>query len=309
MISTPVVSVDVAIVTHNNANDIENCIAALRSDRANLNVVIVDNASSDRTLELLQHNSKVRVTANASNTGFAFAVNQAFRKGKDRDYVLLVNPDVVLQPGAIDALLEVAERSPAAGLYGGRMLDSNGVLNPVSCLSLPTLWQAIAFGSGLSMLRGVPWADPDNLGGWRRTGEREVPALSGAVLLVQSALWEVLSGFDETFVLYGEDVDLSLRARRLGARPRFTDRAIYVHRAGSSSRTRADRTILIMRGRATLYRKHLRGWSSRLAVASLLLGVALRAGLERVFRRGEPKWRVAWAKRNSWAPGWVGPGR
>jgi GT2 family glycosyltransferase len=183
------------------------------------------------------------------------------------------------------------------------MILPDGRLDPTSCLALPSLWHAAAFGLGLSLLHGA-FFDPDSLGGWKREGIREVPALTGGLMLIDAKLWRKLGGFDERFFLYGEDVDLCMRARQIGARPLFTDACTYIHRGGASSATVADRAVAILTGKATLYRRHLFPLLRPIASAFLLMGVALRSTLERVARPNQKIWRDVWSRREEWRQGW-----
>jgi GT2 family glycosyltransferase len=278
-------TVDVIVVTYNSAKTIDRCLASVQSQSSELTVTIVDNHSDDTTADHIDG----PLIRNERNTGFAAAVNQAAQQGKG-DYILMVNPDAELHEGAIDHLLTLAARFPEAGLYGGRAVDAHGRLDPTSCLARPTWWHATAFGTGLSAISRL---DPDQLGGWQRDDIREVPALTGALLLVQRELWDRLGGFDERYFLYGEDVDLCLRATQLGAKPMFTPMAIHRHDGGGSSTPEA-RLIGILRGKATLYSEHV-GTAARYA---LLAGVALRASA------GSGIWRTAWRERQQWQHGW-----
>ena len=300
--------VDVVVVTYRNRGTIDQCVANLRSSWADLTVTVVDNASDDGTVEhLLAGYAHLRVIRNRTNVGFAAGVNQGAARG-DGDYLLMVNPDAELADRTIDELLALATRFSGAGLYGGRPVDDSGRMDPDSALARPSLWHALAFGSGLATLRGVPMLDPDSLGGWRRDDVRVVPVLTGGMLLVDRTLWNRLAGFDERYFLYGEDVDLSVRAVRAGATPTYTPRAGYRHRGGVSS-TPTGRTIGIMRGKATLYATHLPPWRARLARLArlaLLVGVGLRSVVAR-WIRSEPAatvWTATWRQRHTWIGGW-----
>ena len=275
-------SVDVIVVTYNSAKTIVRCLESIRAT-AELAVTVVDNDSQDATRSLVP-----TAIHNASNTGFAAAVNQAARLGTG-DYLLLVNPDAELHPGAIDQLLALAARFPAAGLYGGRAITADGRLDPTTCLARPTLWHAIAFATGLS---ATP-LDPDSLGRWKRDDIRRVPTLTGSMLMIHRDLWTRLSGFDERYTLYGEDIDLCLRATKLGAHPMFTPTATHLHHGGGSS-TPETRLINILCGKSTLYSSHI----GKHAPYALLAGVALRAAA------GRGVWRVAWRERSQWRHGW-----
>lgn len=298
--------VDAVVVTYRNRHTIDRCLSSLVARWAPLTVTVVDNGSDDGTADhVAAAYPGVRLIRNRDNRGFAAAVNQAARCG-DGEHLLLVNPDVELGPDTVDQLLALATRFPTAGLYGGRAVDDTGRLDPTSCLPAPSLWQALTFGTGLSALHGVPVADPDSLGGWRRDDVRSVPVLTGAVLLVRRDLWRRLGGFDERYVLYGEDVDLCLRARRLGATAMFTPAARYRHTGGASS-SPAERQIGILRGKVTLYRDHLPAGSGWLARRALLAGAALRALLSGGAALRAPlaaTWPAVWRRRADWRSGW-----
>jgi GT2 family glycosyltransferase len=117
--------------------------------------------------------------------------------------------------------------------------------------------------------------------------------------LIHKGLWERLGGFDERYFLYGEDVDLCLRARRGGATPMFISAAGHLHHGGGSS-TPEQRLIAILRGKATLYKTYAK--PAALARSALLAGVAIRASAAKVIGRGHV-WRTAWRQRESWRDG------
>lgn len=245
-----------------------------------LQVVVVDNASDDGTVQLVrQHAPAARVVALSDNVGFGRACKLAARQRfgpqiHPWDYILLVNPDTRLEPDCIPALLAAAGRRPRAGLYGGLSLRPDGDLDPTCCLARPTLWQAVCFATGASYRwRESRLWNPDSIGGFRRDHERAVPVLTASLLLMDAHAWLALDGFDDRYFLYGEDVDLCLRARRAGWVPRFIPGARYVHIGGASS-TKADREVLILTGKATLYRSHLPAPLGALAVAALLAGAS-----------------------------------
>ncbi len=286
------------VVTHNNEADVTRCLRSLRSRWSELSLVVIDNASTDGTRAELAAMRDLSPILSEHNLGFARAVNAAAARCMDADHLLLVNPDVVLEDHSIDALLALALRFPEAGLYGGRMSDATGRLDPTSCLSLPSLRTAALFASGAASLQGWPVFDPDSLGGWPRDDTREVPALTGGLLLIEAGLWRRLGGFDGRFFLYGEDVDLCMRARTLGARPLLTNLCRYMHRGGASSPNPAERMVRIMRGKANL---HISGRCGRIQVGLLVLGAGLRALLERGLVSRRRVWREVWRRRREWA--------
>lgn len=289
--------VTAAIVTHNNEQDIARCLASITSRWADVEVRVIDNASSDNTVPIIRSlYPSLTIEMSAHNAGFGAAVNKVLASIDYENYILLVNPDAILDDGAIDALLALAARFPEAGIYAGRMRDKRGRVEPTSCLALPSLHQAIAFALGLN--------GPDALGGWRRSGTRTVPTLTAGLLLVSPLVWRMTEGFGEGYFLCGEDVDLNIRARSKGARPMFTEFAGYVRHGEASSASEADRMRGILGGKALLYRKHLGPGRARLARFLLLAGVGARALAELTFRPGETVWRSAWRGRSCWLHPW-----
>lgn len=293
------------MVTYNNERVIEACLNGLRVALENSSgrLTVVDNASTDATETIVaQLSPTVRLVRNQHNLGFARGANRA-ALGADADFVLLVNPDVVLDPGAVDFLLAVAHRFPEAGIYGGQAVLVTGGTDPFSCLPAPTLASALAFAIGLPVLR---WRLAQLRSARVRASSRvrRVDALCAAFMLITADVWQELGGFDERFFLYGEDVDFCQRARQLGYIPLQATAARYVHGGGASSSS-ADRHRLLLTGQSTLYRLYLQPWPARAALTALTVGTGLRAGAAAVTgSRHAAHWRDVWRERSRWCRGW-----
>ncbi len=298
--------VGICIVTHNNDDVIGACLASLKSRWSHLSIRIEDNASMDGTIDgIRQTEPRAKIRTNTVNRGYAVSANRlAADFGEEVDYLLLVNPDVELAPDAVDQLIAVSLASEKEAIIGGRMMRHDGSMDFTCCLAEPSLRQSVAFAFGLRRWLGCGWLDPDALGGWRRTGIRAVPVLTGAMLLINRRLWERVGGFDEQYFLYGEDVDLCIRAKKLLGATLFTGFARYVHRGGASSATEAQRWLAILRGRVSLYRQHLPLLRGSLARLLLLWGVALRAMAETCGLARAGKWRDLLRQRDLWGCGW-----
>jgi hypothetical protein len=298
--------VGICIVTHNNDHTIAACLTSLKSRWSILSIRIEDNASVDSTEDRVkQTESRAKIRVNTVNRGFGASVNRlAADFGEAVDYLLLINPDVELAPDAIDQLIATSLAIEAEAIVGGRMMQYDGSIDPTTCLAEPSLWQSAAFAFGLRRWPGCKWLDPDALGGWLRTGIRAVPVLTGAMLLISTRLWQRLGGFDEQYFLYGEDVDLCMRAKGLSAAMVFTGFARYVHRGGSSSASDAHRWLAILRGKVSVYRQHLPPLRARVARFLLLGGVALRAMAEASGLASTATWRNLWRSRAMWRRGW-----
>jgi GT2 family glycosyltransferase len=217
--------VSIGLVTWNSANHLPSCLKAIaEQEYTNFELVVVDNASSDRSLELVkQHKPKAVVIPNDVNTGFCHAHNQAIRASKGA-YYLALNPDVVLQSGYLVAMVLALEERPGFGSAAGKLLLSTGDGQTT-----------ILDGTGLFMdrqrrqyLRGHAEAD---LSQYDQDGE--VFGVDGAAPLYRREMLEDVKidsqYFDESFFAHKEDVDLAWRARLLGWRCWYTPEAVAIH--------------------------------------------------------------------------------
>jgi GT2 family glycosyltransferase len=304
--------VSILIVTYQCRDAVGECLESLYSATTDVSfeVIVVDNASTDGTVEAIQRAFPLAgVIALPANSGFAAAVNRAAREAKG-DYLLLLNPDTLVHPGAIERVVAFARAHPRHGIYGGRTLWPDGSVCPGSCWGKPTLWSTFCFATMLSTaFRGSPLFDPESLGHWQRDSVREVDVVTGCLLLAERGLWEELGGFDERFFMYGEDVDLGIRAARAGRRPVITPEAVITHTVGVSSETREDKLVLLFTGKATLMRKHWPAVKRELGLGLLAAGVwaravgaSLRDGRDE--RAGVSAWRPLWSARGEWLRGY-----
>ena len=316
----PAARVSVVIVTYRNEADITGCLTALRDAApvAPAEAIVVDNSSGDGTVAAARAVPGVTVIERPDNGGFAAgcATGAAAASG---DWLLFLNPDTVITPGALAALLDCAQRHPAAGIVGGRFVHADGSSDPRSCWGRPSPWSALCFALGLSsVLPGSRLFDPEAPRPWSAdlAEDRAVPVVSGAFMLVRRDLWDDLGGFDPVFFLYGEDADFCLRAAAAGCRPMVTGQAVCQHAGGRSSSS-AAKLVLLFTGKCTVLRRHFPGWLRGPGVGLLLTGVLLRATASRVIgtasaarqarptARGED-WRALWAARDEWRRGWTG---
>jgi len=316
MVDRPLVTV--VVVAYNNADHIAGCLdsalSELPSDGSRL--VVLDNASSDDTADRIEEGwPQVDLIRSEENLGFGRACNRAAAETSSR-FVLLLNPDATMLPGCLGTLLDLAERQPLGGLYGGRVYTRDGDVDPMSCSGRPTLWSTFCFATGLSAIFASSAVfNQVEMGSWARDEERQVDVITGCLLLADRVAWERLGGFDERFFMYGEDIDLSLRAAALGYEPTFTPDAGISHIGGASS-SAVNMQILLYRGKVSLIRKLWDGPRRSVAEALLLAGVALRgrlgtvaARLKAVLGRGSSQtspsaWSALWDRRAEWRDGW-----
>jgi GT2 family glycosyltransferase len=303
--------VAIVIVTYNSEAQIRECLNSVFSQRRNVSqqVIVVDNQSRDGSVELIRNEfPEVQLILPGENLGFARGVNLGARHA-NADFVLLLNPDTVIMDHAIDAVVEFARAHSAYGLYGGRTFKPDGGLEPSSCWGAPTLWSMALFAFGITTLAPKNrWLDPESLGAWQRDSVREVGVVTGCFLLAPAKVWEELGGLDERYFMYGEDVDLAIRARAAGYRPVICPDAKLIHEVGQSSDTPVHKTLLLYRGKASLVRTHWRGPRRCLGLFLLAAGTALRAAASSLLSARDSdaagRWQTLWNQREEWLQGY-----
>lgn len=305
-------AVDVVIVTYRSAEYIGDCLRSLDRALADIpgaRILVVDNDSDDDIAEAVAGvSNRVTLIRRTLNDGFAAGCHAGVAES-DAHRILFVNPDAVVDAGAVHALLAAADAHPTAGIIGGRSLAPDGSTDPQSWSGRPTLWSALCFATGLSsVFPGSAVFDPESVDRWDGRS-REVPVVSGGMMLVERCVWDALGGFDRVYFLYGEDVDFCLRAGAAGWSPRVTSQATYRHEVGLSS-AGSNRLPMVLRGQVTTYRRNLPTPWGALAGRLVVVGVGMRAWAARFRpaggRRAHPPqaWRQSWNRRSEWRQGW-----
>jgi N-acetylglucosaminyl-diphospho-decaprenol L-rhamnosyltransferase len=254
--SATVPKVTAIVVAYNTRDDVLACLGALeRHAGLPFEAVVVDNASADGTVAAVRAaQPAVQVIANVENVGFARACNQGIRAAR-ASYVLLINGDAEVRPGAVEALVGLLDARPDVGVVAPRTRNEDGT-------------PQVSFGRHLTpvgewrqrrLVRGVRAREPRALRVAEETGSREQEPgwVSGACMLARREAVASVGLFDEGFFLYEEDVDLCLRLRCAGWRIVFTPAAEVVHRLGRSMETAPERSRLeYHRSHLRFYRKH-----------------------------------------------------
>jgi N-acetylglucosaminyl-diphospho-decaprenol L-rhamnosyltransferase len=198
----------------------------------------------------------VRILENERNVGFAAACNQG-AQGSHADYLLFLNPDTEVLPGALDKAVSYLEdpTREKVGVVGVRLIDASG--NVVrSCRRFPAASQFWVRALALDRLAPKLF-DSGLMAAWPHDDTRVVDQVMGAFLLVRRRLFEQLSGFDERFFVYYEEVDLCLRARQLGFVPVFLHSVSVRHvGCGTTANHRADRLFYNLNSRLLFAAKH-----------------------------------------------------
>lgn len=282
--------VDVVVVNWNTGDYLADCLRSVyETVPAALlgKVVVVDNASSDHSLESAQGwLDRALLVRNETNRGFGAACNQGVRLGA-APYVLFLNPDARLLDDAVVRVLDVL-RSPAGrgvGICGGRVLDVTGCPT-VAGGPFPTV--RLVFGQVSGLSRVLPALFPAKH--LTEVGTGPIDHVIGAFFVVRRELFEQLGGFDEGYFMYYEEVDLCLRARQAGWSALHLAEAGVVHVGNlSSDQVPAERLAYSLTSRRRYARLHWRSLDNALLwLLTFTVELAARLLTEAVQRRGAP---------------------
>jgi GT2 family glycosyltransferase len=309
--------VSIIIVSFNTREMTVACIRSIvsQSKGHSYEILVIDNNSRDGSAEAIKEEfPQVNLIRRSDNLGFAAANNLAAKHAKGTR-LLLLNPDTLVLDGAIDTIVSFADRTPTARLWGGRAVFPDGSLN-VSCWSDMTIWSCLCRAVGLTwMLPKSKLFNPESIHLWDPLNkERGVDIVVGCFLLIDKSLWDELGGFNRTFFMYGDEVDLCIRARKKGARPRFTPDAVIIHYGGGSEPSSEEKLIKVFKGRITVMKEHWLPLVARLGQWTLVATAGLRAIGSSVLRppsrRGagldqrSDVWPAVFRRRKEWFGGW-----
>lgn len=238
----------IVIVTYNSADVVAGLLDSLPAGVGDLatEVVVVDNGSTDGTVALLNARDDCRVVQD-TNRGYSAGINRGVEAAGDAPAVLILNADVRLTPGSVPPLLAALER-PEVGIVAPRVVDGTGRLHP-SLRREPSLLRVL----GLTRT-GVPALSEYVTAPAEYDRAHDVDWALGAALLVRRTCHDALGGWDESYFLYSEETDLSLRARDLGWVTTYVPGSTVVHLEGASGRS--PRTYAMQAvNRVRLYRR------------------------------------------------------
>jgi GT2 family glycosyltransferase len=253
----------VIVVAHNSGDLLLDCIASILRAEPQVEIVLVDNASTDGAVERIQTRfPAVRVLRSGQNLGFG-AGNNLGAQAANGTYLAFLNPDAAVEPGWLEALIGALQADPGAGMATSQVLqmDKPGV---VSACGLELHYAGLALARGSGMRRD---AFPEI---------EEVPAVSGASFAIRKDLFESVGGFDPAFFLYMEDVDLSWRARLAGFRILHVPRSVAYH--DYTLQFGPAKTFYQERNRYLMLLKSLRWRTLLLLAPALLLAEAVTWG-------------------------------
>ncbi len=244
-------------------------------------VIVVDNKSVDGSVSMIRQKfPQVILIANTSNLGFARANNQAIKKASGR-HILLLNPDTVVQEDSFLKCIQYMDQNPKAGCLGVKMIDGKGKFLPESKRSLPTPLVAFYKVFGLSKLfphskifgrYHLGFLNPDEI--------HEVDVISGAYMFIRRSALEKTGLLDESFFMYGEDIDLSYRFRQAGyANFYFPDTTIIHYKGESTKKSSINYVVIFYKAMIIFAKKHFSESTAKYFVFFIHMAIYFRAGL------------------------------
>jgi hypothetical protein len=283
-------TLSVIIVNYNVRQFLENALASIFRALEGIDgeVFVVDNASADGSPEMVKTKfPSVCLIESGDNAGFAHANNVALRRASG-EYILLINPDTVVQEDTFRVMLRFFADVPDAGIAGCKILNPDGSFQLPCRRSFPTPWVAFTKIFGLSALfpksrffgrYNLTYLDEDET--------YPVQALGGAFMMVRREAYERVGGLDESFFMYGEDLDWCYRIGRAGFGVYYVHSTKIIHFKGESTkRSDIDEIKLFYQAMQLFVRKHFN--RSRIVVFFLSLGIVIRGAAASLARMVRP---------------------
>lgn len=263
---------DVVVVTYESEQWIDGCLASLVDQPGVGRIVVVDNASTDTTGIVVDRyaDRDVHWLAMGVNRGFGSAANRGVAATASAA-VLIVNPDLIVEQGAVRSLRSHLDTNHGLAVVGPTVTDLGGVPYP-SARSFPKLVDAAGHAFVGLFWRHNPWSA-------RYLRPKRAEWVSGTAMLVRREAFESVGGFDESYFMYVEDVDLCWRLARAGWSVDVVASAVVRHRVGGSSERAPYRMIAAHHRSLWRFARRTATPTQRLALPIVAVGLAARAGL------------------------------
>ncbi|MFO8088021.1 MAG: glycosyltransferase [Bacteroidales bacterium] len=278
----------VVIVNYNVRHFLEQCLKSvfIAGQNIDMEVFVVDNNSVDGSTDMLrQQFPQVHLIANKTNAGFSKANNQAIKVSSGR-YVLLLNPDTVVEKDTFEKIIHYMDEHPKAGGLGVKMMDGQGKFLPESKRGLPT--PAVAFYKITGLSRLFPRSKTFNryhLGFLDAEEIHSVDVLAGAFMLLRRKTLDEVGLLDEDYFMYGEDIDLSYRIVQGGYQNIYFPKTRIIHYKGESTKKRSANYVFTFYNAMIIFaRKHFSNRHARIFSFLINIAIYLRASMAIVNR-------------------------
>ena len=273
----------IVIVNYNVEHFLEQCLNSVRSALKNIDgeVIIVDNNSIDSSVEMIKSKFKeYSVIENKFNAGFSKANNQAMVSSSS-EYILLLNPDTVVEEDTFEKVIQFMDNHPHAGGLGVRMVDGKGRFLPESKRGLPT--PSVAFYKIFGLSKLFPSSKTFgqyHAGHLSEFETNEIQILSGAFMLMRRSALEKVGLLDEAFFMYGEDIDLSWRIIKGGYKNYYFADTTIIHYKGESTKKSSVNYVFVFYNAMVIFaRKHFSQQNAQVFSLLIHLAIYFRASL------------------------------
>jgi len=271
----------VIILVYKTRDILRDCLKNIEGKYPNMEVFVVDNSSVDGSIEMVKKKfPEVKIIANEKNVGFSRANNQAIREANG-EYILLLNPDTVVQEDTFEKTIKFMDEKKDCGALGVTMLDGKGNFLPESKRGLPTPSVAFYKVFGLSFLFPHSKAfGKYHLGYLDKNKTHEVDVLAGAFMLIRKSVLDKIGLLDETFFMYGEDIDLSYRITLAGFKNYYFSETRIIHYKGESTKKSSVNYVLVFYNAMAIFaKKHFAKNQAKMFSFLIFIAIFLRAGM------------------------------
>jgi N-acetylglucosaminyl-diphospho-decaprenol L-rhamnosyltransferase len=271
------VTVSAIVVNYNTGDHLLHCVRSLHAAGVS-DVTVVDNMSTDRSVETLTSAvNEVRVRHSGANLGYGGGVNRGLPESTG-DFVLVLNADVLVDPNAVDVMVAVLDANPDVGIVGPRIEELDGSLYP-SARAFPHLVDAVGHAFVGLVTTDNRFSRRYLMTDWDHAASRDVDWVSGACFLARRSVLTDIQGFDESYFMYLEDVDLCWRAGNAGWTVRYEPAAHVTHVQGVSTAQTPYRMLAAHHRSLMRYWWRTTSWPGRLLAPVVAGGLLLRLAL------------------------------
>ncbi|MBU3091659.1 glycosyltransferase family 2 protein [Clostridium sp. CF011] len=274
----------IVIVSYNTVDLLRDCLSSVIQNTENIEyeIWVVDNQSKDGSATMVESEfPQIKLIRNSINGGFSQANNLAIRQCRSSKYVLILNPDTIVPKGTLVECVDFMEKDKEIGCLGCKVVKVNGTLDKACKRGFPSPWNSLCYLMKLDKLL------PNNkkFGGYNATfihedEESEIDSLVGAFMMLRKEAIEQVGLLDETFFMYGEDIDWCYRIKQAGWKNYYHPKVRIVHYKGESSKKQSTRMIgEFHKSMFIFYNKHYKNKYNTIVNLLTYLGIYSKWGL------------------------------
>jgi len=280
------IDVSIIILNYNTKDLVLACLSSLAKAKTptdHWEVIVVDNASTDGSVEVLKQKKNIHIIQNKTNLGFAAGNNFGIKMAKGR-YVLLLNSDTEVTKGAIQLVLDFMDTHPKVGVSTCKLVLSDGTIDPACHRGFPTPWAAFTYMIGLEKFFSHSRLFAQYHQGYKDLSvAHEIDSPSGAFFLIRREVIDKVGMLDEDYFMYGEDLDWAYRIKQAGWQIWFNPEATVLHHKKQSGRANVDAQLrrqtqkYFYETMGLFYKKHYSHRYGWLVTQLILLAIKLRS--------------------------------